>query len=357
MKAFDTRNFSSICIPRRIARYNHCFRSPSKHNHLDPHHLPNTRQIFALNTISRRSMICSATSASSTPSSHQLLIVGPGVLGSYLGKLWLDKYGPGTVTGETNTPNNHEKLKQIGITPRTKAEADPTQNFPFVAYAAPPSGSEDYPEDIKSALSLWDGTGNFLFTSSASVFNVDDGSHCNEDTPIAPLGKSERLDALLLAEKTVLNARGCVLRLAGLYHKTRGAHSFFLKQGEVNRWGGYTINLIHYEDAASLSAAILMGQGNSKEDLYRSAVFLGCDGNPVTFTDMMSVIEESGVLPGKVSFTGQESPSKGKRMNNEKTRKQLGWQPRHSSIESFFIMGGDDVYSSGWEAPSGASHD
>ncbi len=39
----------------------------------------------------------------------------------------------------------------------------------------------------------------------------------------------------------------------------RGAHTFFLKAGEVQRWGGYTVNLIHYEDAASLSAAVRPG--------------------------------------------------------------------------------------------------
>lgn len=37
----------------------------------------------------------------------------------------------------------------------------------------------------------------------------------------------------------------------------RGAHTFFLRQGEVPRWGGYTVNLIHYEDAAGLCLAAL----------------------------------------------------------------------------------------------------
>lgn len=32
----------------------------------------------------------------------------------------------------------------------------------------------------------------------------------------------------------------------------RGAHTFFLRQGEVPRWGGHVVNLIHYEDAAAL---------------------------------------------------------------------------------------------------------
>lgn len=38
----------------------------------------------------------------------------------------------------------------------------------------------------------------------------------------------------------------------------RGAHTFFLRTGQVPRWGGYTVNLIHYEDAAGLSAAVCL---------------------------------------------------------------------------------------------------
>ncbi len=37
---------------------------------------------------------------------------------------------------------------------------------------------------------------------------------------------------------------------------SRGAHTAFLRMGQVPRWGGYTVNLIHYEDAASLTAAV-----------------------------------------------------------------------------------------------------
>ena len=51
-------------------------------------------------------------------------------------------------------------------------------------------------------------------------------------------------------------AGGCVARLAGLYHARRGAHTFFLKAGRVERWGGSTVNLLHYEDGALLVAAV-----------------------------------------------------------------------------------------------------
>jgi len=47
---------------------------------------------------------------------------------------------------------------------------------------------------IRAAAQLWDGTGSLLFTGSAGIFTVDDGSQCNEDSPIVPLGVSDRND-------------------------------------------------------------------------------------------------------------------------------------------------------------------
>ncbi len=54
----------------------------------------------------------------------------------------------------------------------------------------------------------------------------------------------------------VVQAGGCVVRLVGLYHANRGAHTYFLKLGKVSRPPTYTVNLIHYEDAADLCLAV-----------------------------------------------------------------------------------------------------
>lgn len=299
-----------------------------------------------------------ASTANAPQSSNQLLIVGPGVLGSCLGKLWLDQHGPGSVTGQTNTTTNHSTLQALGITPRTKDQAS-QQKFPYVAFCAPPSGSDDYPAELKAALDLWDGTGSFVFTSSAAVYALNDGE-CVDDSPTVPLGANERTDRLVAAEQAVLAAGGNVVRLVGLYHKTRGAHTFFLKQGEVARWGGAIINLIHYEDAAGLAYAVLSGSGNADNAPYRGRAFLGCDDQPTTFQDMMDVIAESGVLPGKVTFTGPAGPSQGKRTKNEATRQQLQWQPKYKNIGEFFKGSGkgEDWYSmsSSGAVPTGAPH-
>ena len=84
-----------------------------------------------------------------------------------------------------------------------------------------------------------------MFTSSAGLYTVEDGSHCNEDSPTAKIGSSDRTDRcaslqlrqcifacsgsagvhllcrLLKAEQAVLQAGGNVVRFVGLYHADR----------------------------------------------------------------------------------------------------------------------------------------
>lgn len=241
----------------------------------------------------------------------------------------------------------------MGLTTRTKSEADATR-YPFVLFAAPPSGSDDYIAEIKAALARWDGRGNFVFTSSAGVYAQEDLSLVNEDSPTVPLGANDRTDRLQNAENAVLEAGGTVVRLVGLYHATRGAHTFFLRQGKVARPGSYTVNLIHYEDAAALCVAALAGGASG--EAFRGRVFLGADGHPVTFAAMMEATLASGKFQGTVEFTGAEGPVKGKRVENAATRAALGWQPVYTSYEGFMRAGAEDVYTRTEAGKLGARH-
>jgi nucleoside-diphosphate-sugar epimerase len=129
-------------------------------------------------------------------------------------------------------------------------------------------------------------------------------------------------------------------------------------QGEVARYGGYTVNMLHYEDAARLALSILRGDGSS--DGYRGKIFLGTDGHPLTFTEMVDACFESGLFgTGSVKFTGSaESGGLGKVVSNEMTRQQLGgWEPKYRSFKSFFSEhGGKDYYNSGARTAVGAPH-
>ncbi|KAG2427367.1 hypothetical protein HXX76_012560 [Chlamydomonas incerta] len=306
--------------------------------------------------VARGSVAAAATSESSaaggvvagSPANLDLLVVGPGVLGSVLGRDWLGSVPGATATGLTNTDRSHERLRAMGLTPATRSTLPPNKKYSFVAFAAPPSGSEDYVADIKAALALWDGTGSFVFTSSMSVCAVDDGGAAtDEHCPLVPIGAGASTDKLRGAEEAVLAAGGNVLRLVGLYHKFRGAHTFFIKQGTVARPGGYVVNLLHYEDAAALAAAILRGDGSGP---FRSRAFLGTDGHPVTFADMVEYCFAGGAFERvPVSFTGTfpdgGKTGRGKRVDNSGTSQALGgWKPKYESFQSFMAAGGADYY-------------
>jgi nucleoside-diphosphate-sugar epimerase len=128
--------------------------------------------------------------------------------------------------------------------------------------------------------------------------------------------------------------------------------------GTVDRWGGYTVNLLHYEDAATLAEAVLSGAGlssggdaKSTSSSWRSKAFLGTDGAPITFQDMCDAAVASGVYkasaPVKFTAAAEEAgSSRGKLMSNAATREALGgaWKPKYSSFEAFVASGAVDVY-------------
>lgn len=335
----------------------------------------------------------SSSSAPAAPSSsgsgdRRLLVVGPGVLGAYAGRLWREAFPGAEVVAQTNSPERHARLRDAGLTPRVRpadfAASGKAKNggggeetFPFVLFAAPPSGSEDYAAEVAAAAARWDGTGCMVFTSSMSVCAVEDGSGVDEACPLVAEGADPKTDRLLAAENACLGAGGCVLRLVGLYHATRGPHSFFFKVGAVPRFGGYTVNMLHYEDAASLAVAVLKGgagagasagaaaggaadeqqQQQQPRKSFRGEVFLGCDNHPLTFDEMVRACESSGLpaYAGGVTFTSpppaEGAPrGRGKRANNDATRARLGgWRPRYESFAAFFSpdgAGGRDWYGS-----------
>eukprot|EP00955_Chlamydomonas_euryale_P095311 364930-Chlamydomonas_euryale.AAC.20 len=129
------------------------------------------------------------------------------------------------------------------------------------------------------------------------------------------------------------------------HHATRRSDVVQVK--EVPRWGGYVVNLLHYEDAARLAFAVLRGDG---EGPFKGQAFIGCDGVPVTFADMMAACNASGVpeLRGEVNFTlPEDQASKGKRVFNDGTRARLGgWTPTYGSFAEFMAAGARDCYNS-----------
>ncbi|KAL6776570.1 CPLD52 [Auxenochlorella protothecoides x Auxenochlorella symbiontica] len=289
-----------------------------------------------------------ASRAGAAPGSDpSLLVVGPGVLGQHLAKLWMDAHGPGTVAGLTQTDSNHARLRRLGIAPHSLADP-PTSTFRDVVFSAPPSASADYPGEVARALERWSGEGAFVFTSSAAVYAVDGGEAAREDSPVVALGASPRTDRLLRAERSVRAAGGCVVRLVGLYHSLRGPHTFYLKQsGNVDRWGGALVNLVHYQDAAGLTLAVLQHRGPDGSP-PRGETFVACDDEPITLQGIMDATMDlpryAATAAGPLRFVGAPGSSVGKRMTNPATRRALGWEPRFKSFRAFMAGGAEDWY-------------
>ncbi|KAK8332074.1 hypothetical protein V6Z11_A10G117400 [Gossypium hirsutum] len=258
---------------------------------------------------------------------NDLLIVGPGVLGRLVAEKWREEHPGCQIYGQTVTTDHHNELILLGINPFFK-ETKTDQKFPYVIFCAPPSKTPDYAGDIRLAALSWNGEGSFVFTSSSAPYDCNDNGPCDEDTPTVPIGRSPRTDTLLKAEKVVLEFDGCVVRLAGLYKMDRGAHFYWLHKGTVDARPDHILNLIHYEDAASLSVTIL------KKKL-RGRIFLGCDNHPLSRQEVMDLVDKSGKFDKKFQgFTGTSDPL-GKKLNNSNTRKELGWEPKYPSFAHF----------------------
>ncbi|XP_039058336.1 uncharacterized protein LOC120201874 isoform X2 [Hibiscus syriacus] len=258
---------------------------------------------------------------------NDLLIVGPGVLGRLVAEKWREEHPGCRIYGQTVTTDHHDELLSLGINPLLK-ETKTDQKFPFVIFCAPPSKTPDYPGDISLAALSWNGEGSFVFTSSSAPYDCNNNGPCDEDTLNVPIGRSPRTDNLLKAEKVVLDFDGCIVRLAGLYKIDRGAHFYWLHKGTVDARPDHILNLIHYEDAASLSVTIL------KKKL-RGRIFLGCDNHPLSRQEVMDLVDKSGKFDIKFyGFTGTSDPL-GKKLSNSKTRKELGWEPKYPSFAHF----------------------
>eukprot|EP00871_Galdieria_phlegrea_P001615 jgi/Galph1/2454/GphlegSOOS_G1093.1 len=269
---------------------------------------------------------------SSQTQSFDLLVVGAGQLGKEVAKEWKTRIGSHCrITGETRTKRLHDALISIGVEPRLRH--DPSSNrFPFVLFSVPPSGSENYEGDVERALSLWDGTGNFVFTSSGSVYAQNNEETVTEFSQVAsvqPDDVSSRA-TLIRSERIVLEKGGNVVRLAGLYSIDRGPHVYWFQQGVVRGNPKGLINLIHYSDAAKLIVSVLC-----RHELH-SQIFLGCDGNPLTRERICKTAKRLDSLKSlPLPIFERNDRAGGRRYDNSWTRNMLQWGCIFSSFENF----------------------
>lgn len=287
---------------------------------------------MATPALSARRPIHVAVRASAAP----LLVVGAGVLGREVAAQWREAHPGSRVVAETRSTRAHEELAALGLEPALAGEGGAV--FKRVVFCAPPSGNEDYPGAVEAAVERVAEGGVFVFTSSAGVYKPADAPVC-EDGEVET--EKPRAAKLLKAEAAVLaRPEGRVVRLAGLYSLERGAHSYFIRAASAEdakplggRAGSF-VNLVHYEDAASMVVAVLERGARGGPEARR--VFLATDCSPI----MKEEICEAALLHpmysgGKKPEFDESGPLVVKTYDNLISREDLGWQPKWDSYATF----------------------
>ncbi|KAG2289895.1 hypothetical protein Bca52824_049499 [Brassica carinata] len=113
-----------------------------------------------------------------------------------------------------------------------------------------------------------------------------------------------------------------------LSSETRGAHTYWLSKETIDARPDHILNIIHYEDAASLAVAIMKKKAGGR-------IFLGCDIHPLSRQEVMDLMDQSGKYDKKFKgFTSTSGPL-GKKLNNSRTRAEIGWEPKYPSFAQF----------------------
>ncbi|KAM3312109.1 hypothetical protein ACQJBY_032230 [Aegilops geniculata] len=234
-------------------------------------------------------------STSESVGQNDLLIVGPGVLGRIVAEKWRQEHPDCKIYGQTATTDHHSELTKIGIIPSLKGPRV-DQKVPYVIFCAPPYRTDDYPGDLRinlnSKRNRW--MGHALFAGTAH-------GHTN-------------LTAFF----------GGMCRVAASNWSGEGSFLF------TSSTAVYDCNDNGFcgEDAASLGIAIMKRR-------LRGRVFVGCDNQPLSRQEIMDRVNRSGKFDGKFEgFTGTDGPL-GKRMDNSKTRAEIGWEPKYPSFTEF----------------------
>ncbi|TFD47824.1 NAD-dependent epimerase/dehydratase family protein [Cryobacterium frigoriphilum] len=173
-----------------------------------------------------------------------------------------------------------------------------------------------YIDGLRNLLDALDAAGvtprRFVLVSSTAVYDVNDGSWVDEQTPANPRPGST--DELLLEAERMLHSRqpaATVLRLGGIYGPGRERLIRQVREGTatVSAQSRHT-NRIHRDDAAAAIVHLLLRREAP------APVYLGVDNAPVVSAEVLTFVAAELGLPAP-RLTGAESQRGGdKRLSN-----------------------------------------
>jgi nucleoside-diphosphate-sugar epimerase len=167
-----------------------------------------------------------------------------------------------------------------------------------------------------------------LFTSSTSVYAQCDGSWVTEESETRPARETARV--LLETEKLVLERRGTVARLAGIYGPGRSAllSKFLAGTAIIDPESDRFVNQVHRHDIAS-AIFFLLTRETQETQIYNVV-----DDQPMLQTECYRWLAQrlDRPLPPIGKSTGQRKRgNSNKRVSNAKLR-SLGWTPRYPTF-------------------------
>jgi nucleoside-diphosphate-sugar epimerase len=167
-----------------------------------------------------------------------------------------------------------------------------------------------------------------LFTSSASVYAQGDGSWVTEESETRPARETARV--LLETEKLVLERRGTVARLAGIYGPGRSAllSKFLAGTAIIDPESDRFVNQVHRHDIAS-AIFFLLTRETQETQIYNVV-----DDQPMLQTECYRWLAQrlDRPLPPIGKSTGQRKRgNSNKRVSNAKLR-SLGWNLRYPTF-------------------------
>jgi len=184
-----------------------------------------------------------------------------------------------------------------------------------------------YLNGVRNLLDRFVGT-KMLFTSSTSVYAQRDGSWVTEESETKPA--RETGGVLLETEKLVLDRRGTVARLSGIYGPGRSAllSKFLAGTAIIDPEKDRYVNQVHRDDIASALFVLVSGEWQQRQ------IYNVVDNQPMLQSDCYRWLAErlNRPLPPIRALT--EQPKRGgtnKRVSNAKLR-SLRWTLQYPTL-------------------------
>jgi nucleoside-diphosphate-sugar epimerase len=185
--------------------------------------------------------------------------------------------------------------------------------------------------------------GNFIFTSSTSVYAQTDGSWVDETSPANPSRETGQI--LRATEDLVLGTGGAVARLAGLYGPGRCVplQKLLDEKAIVEGSGDRIMNMLHQLDAAG--ALRFLAETKS------TGLFNTVDNEPIAELEWFRYVcdlLDKPIPPYRPRELNRKRGWTSKRVSNQKLR-SLGWEPLYPTFREGVaaILGGVG----NWQAP------